>query len=387
MGRSRLIDLLLVLLVLIAALFLGRMLWELLSGYADILILFLLGWLVAFILKPVISALSEKPLLMVPITARPSKSIGEPKTPWEFRLSRPAAVIVVYLLLVLLIVFAFASFVPRAVLQLSELANHLPEFTAQAPQAGEILQTEIARFGLKINIEEAVQTGLRSLENYATTLIQNTLGILSGVLGFFANVFIVLILSFYFAIDESRLRTGLLHILPERYHDEAHFFAQSVDRTFGGFMRGQLIQALFQGVVTAIVMSVLGLDFVLVASLFAGLFMLIPLIGPFLTLLPPVMVALIQAPSIAIWVFIALLIFQFVLVNIFMPRVLSEAVGLHPLLVFLAILVSVKVAGFWGAFFGIPVAGVLWAMLSFFYEGWHKSESVAEKIAETSEAK
>lgn len=379
MERSRLINLLLILLVLIAALFLGRMLWELISGYADILLLFLLGWLVAFILKPIISALSEQPALPWPITTYLPSSSGEPRRTRGFRLSRPTAVIVVYLLLVLLIVFAFASFVPRAVLQLSDLADHLPEFAAQAPQAGEFMQTQFSRFGFKINIEAAIQTGLRSLETYASTLIENTLGILTGILGFVANVFLVLILSFYFAIDEHRLRKGLLRVIPERYHEEAHFFARSVDRTFGGFMRGQLIQAILQGIGTAIVMSLLGLDFVLVASLFAGVFMLIPLLGPFLTLLPPILVALIQTPSSAIWVFLALFIFQFVVVNVFMPRVLSQAIGLHPLLIFFSILVSIKLAGFWGAFFGIPVAGVLWAMISFFYEEWHRSDAVAGK--------
>jgi len=262
---------------------------------------------------------------------------------------------------------------------LSQLANHLPELAVQAPQAGENFQAQLTRLGLKLNVEDVVQTGLRSLENYATALIQNTLGILTGLLGFVANVFFVLILSFYFALDEPRLRKGMLSILPAKYHDEAHFFARSVDRTFGGFIRGQLIQAILQGIGTAVVMTVLGLDFVLVASLFAGLFMLIPLIGPFLTLLPPILVALVQTPSSALWVFVALFIFQFVVVNVLMPRILSEALGLHPLLVFAAILISIKIAGFWGAFFGIPVAGVLWAMLNFFYEEWQKGRAVPAK--------
>jgi predicted PurR-regulated permease PerM len=377
--RSRLINLLLILIVLIAILFLGRLLWELISGYADILLLFLLGWLIAFIFRPLISALSERPLLTLPSAARTSSSTNTLPRPLEFHLSRPAAVIVVYLLLVLFFVFAFASFVPRAVLQLSVLANDLPEFTTKAPLVGVFLQDQLTQFGLKINIEDAVQVVLRSLENYTSTLIQNTLGILSGVLGFFADTFIVLILSFYFALDEPRLRSGFLRVIPKQYHEEAHFFARSVDSTFGGFIRGQLIQAILQGVVTAIVMSVLGLDFVLVASSFAGLFMLIPLIGPYLTLVPPVLVSLIQAPSSALLVFLVLLIFQFVLVNVFMPRVMSEAVGLHPLLVVFALLVSVRLAGFWGAFFGIPVAGVLWAMLSFFYEAWQRDGPVAGK--------
>lgn len=379
MERSRLVDLLLVLLISIAALFLGRMLSELLSAYADILLLFVLGWLIAFILKPIISTLSERPIFVSPVSARSRNPGGESEHRATFHLSRLTAVIIVYLLLVLVIVAAFASLVPSALVQLSELANNLPEFTAQAPQLGDNLQTQLARLGLKFNIEQVVATGLRSLETYAATLIQNSIGVLTGILGFVANAFFVLILSFYFAIDEPRLRKGILDIIPARYQDEAHFFAASVDRTFGGFMRGQLIQAVLQGIGTAIVMSVLGLDFVLVASLFAGLFMLIPLVGPFITLLPPLLVALIEMPSTMIWVFIALFIFQFVVVNVLMPRVLSQAVGLHPLLVFASLLISVKVAGFWGAFFGIPVAGVLWAMLTFFYEQWQKPPPATAK--------
>jgi len=87
-------------------------------------------------------------------------------------------------------------------------------------------------------------------------------------------------------------------------------------------------------------------------------------------LLPPVLAALVQAPDLTIWLLLILFVFQFVIVNVVMPRLLSAAVGLHPLLVFAAILISVRVAGFWGAFFGIPVAGVLWAMGLFLFERW-----------------
>jgi hypothetical protein len=52
--------------------------------------------------------------------------------------------------------------------------------------------------------------------------------------------------------------------------------------------------------------------------------------------------------------------------------VLSKSLGLHPLLVFVGILVGIKVGGFWGAFFGIPVVGVIWAMGVFLFEGWQR---------------
>jgi predicted PurR-regulated permease PerM len=113
----------------------------------------------------------------------------------------------------------------------------------------------------------------------------------------------------------------------------------------------------------------------LVASLFAGLFMLIPLIGPFLALIPPLLAALLQNPDSALWIFLILFVYQFAIVNVLMPRVLSHALGLHPLLVFGAILISIRLAGFWGAFFGIPVAGVLWTMATFFFERWQNGQS------------
>jgi hypothetical protein len=117
-------------------------------------------------------------------------------------------------------------------------------------------------------------------------------------------------------------------------------------------------------------MTVLGLNFVLVASLFVVILMLIPLFGPFLSLLPPLLVVLIQNPGLSIWLLLILFVYQFVITNVLMPRLLSQAVGLHPLLVLAAILLGIKVGGFWGAFFGIPVVGVLWAMVRFFTRNW-----------------
>ena len=99
-----------------------------------------------------------------------------------------------------------------------------------------------------------------------------------------------------------------------------------------------------------VAMTFFGLNYMLVASLLAGIVMLIPLVGPFLALIPPILFALFQVPVVALWLLTALFIYQFVIVNVLMPRLLSDAVGLHPLLVFAAILVSIKIAGFWGAF-------------------------------------
>jgi predicted PurR-regulated permease PerM len=373
--RSALIRVLLVLVICIAALFLAQMLWQLLSGYADLILLFILGWLVSFILNPLVEQLSRHP---APRARRPlSATLGgttRTQALMAFRLSRSAAVVVVYLIVALLLLTAIALLVPPTVMQLTQIASHLPDYMKQVPGASGYIQDEIAKLGIRLNVEQAIQSALGSLQSYTADAIKNALNILTSLLGFFANLFFVLIISFIIALDGPNIRrVVLVNLIPKQYHDEFRFFVESVDRTFGGFIRGQIIQAFIVGIGTAIALTALDLNFVLIASLSAGLFMLIPLVGPFLALVPPFLTCLAEAPDLAIGLLLALFIYQFIVVNVLMPRVMSEAVGLHPLLVFAALLVSVKIAGFWGAFFGIPVAGVLWAMAVFFFERWQRA--------------
>lgn len=371
MDNTRLTRILLVLLIVLAALFLAQMLWQLLSGFADLLLLFLLGWLVAFVLNPVVFYLSMHPVPHSFIQVlEPTLGAERAHRLRDFHISRALAVAIIYLILLLAVIVLVAAFAPTAITQLSLLARQMPEYMAKVPEASGWIQDRLARFGLNLKVADAVNTALTGLQSYAATLIQNALGIFTSLLSLLANLFFVLILGFIITLDGPRLRHSILRVVPDSFNDEIDFLEQSIDKTFGGFIRGQLIQSLLQLLATAIVMTLFGLDFVLIASLFAGLFMLIPLVGPFLALLPPLLVVLFESPGSALWVVGILFVFQFVVVNVLMPRMMSETVGLHPLLVFAAILFSVKIAGFWGAFFGIPVAGVLWAMGKFFFEEW-----------------
>jgi predicted PurR-regulated permease PerM len=139
-----------------------------------------------------------------------------------------------------------------------------------------------------------------------------------------------------------------------------------VRRAFGGFLRGQLVLSGVYGLATAAVMSLAGLDFTLVASVFAAVVMLIPFLGPVLAVLPPALIALLVHPDRVWWIVVLLAAAQLAVLNVISPRVMSHTVGMHPLLVFVAVLVGAKVAGLWGALFGVPIAGVVVAMVGFY---------------------
>lgn len=375
MERSRLLNILLVLLIIIAALVLAQLLWQFISGFGDVLLLFILGWILSFILEPIVDSVCRDPIpnSLVRLADR-AFGARQARALDDLCVSRTAAVLIVYLGLLALVIIVIALFLPSTVAQLTQIGSQLPDYVARAPGIGLAVQDQLSRFGIRVDLQDAVRNAVGMLQGAASTLIQNALGIFTSLLTLLANVFIVLILSFYMSLDGSRVRRQLMTMVPESFRREANYLSESVNRTFGGFIRGQLVQALLVGVGTAVAMEMLGLNFVLAASLFSGLFMLIPLVGPFLSLLGPLLVVLFQAPGLFVWLFAALFLYQFVITNVLMPRILSSALGLHPLLVFAGILLGIKVGGFWGAFFGIPVAGVIWAMVEYFIDKWRRGE-------------
>jgi predicted PurR-regulated permease PerM len=98
----------------------------------------------------------------------------------------------------------------------------------------------------------------------------------------------------------------------------------------------------------------------------AALVLLVPFLGPVAAVALPVTIALLTHPEVALYVFLALLALQQVIFNVIAPRILSRQVGIHPLLVFFSVLSGARVAGVWGAIFGVPIVAVFVTMISFY---------------------
>ena len=339
---------LLVLLVIALALHIAGLLWQLSTHFADIILLFFLAWLVAFLLRPLVQFLSR------------------------FRyIPRVAAAALVYLGLIMLIVGLGALVIPATAGQLYQLGATIPAYVERVPLWAMQAQSWLRERGILIEFAALVQSDvlMNRAQGLATAIGENALAIAQGVATtIFASV-IMLVLSFYFTLDGERLSRRMVYFLPQQYQADANFFLQNVERAFGGFIRGSFLLAFIYGAGTAIVMVWQQLDFVLPVSFFAGLVMIIPFIGTFLAIIPPVVIALFGGSlGKALAAFISLLILQQIVLQIVAPKVMGESVGIHPLLVMLAILVGFQVAGVWGAIFGVPLAAALYTTFLFLYD-------------------
>ncbi len=111
------------------------------------------------------------------------------------------------------------------------------------------------------------------------------------------------------------------------------------------------------------------ISFAVALAVFAGVMMLIPFIGTYLAIIPPLVVAGLQATNAGsvVWLAIALILWQQITINVLASRILGDSVGMHPLLVFLGLLLGTKLAGPWGAIFGVPALGVFLTLAQMIY--------------------
>ncbi|HYY55235.1 MAG TPA: AI-2E family transporter, partial [Candidatus Dormibacteraeota bacterium] len=193
----------------------------------------------------------------------------------------------------------------------------------------------------------------------ATSIASQSVALVGATLTLLLDITLVAIVSFFMLVDGERLWRELLAALPADLRSEAELLRYSADRSFGGFLRGQLILGFAYGVVVLIAFLLLGLPFAALLALSSGLLMIIPFFGAIIATFPPVLVALTQSLELAVGTFLAVAVIQNVMTNVVGPRLMAQTVGIHPLLVFAALLVGARIAGLWGVFLALPVAGVL----------------------------
>ncbi len=345
MERDPWLKILIILLVAIAASYLANLVWELAVRFADILLLLVLAWVLAFALEPVTYFLEVRS-----------------------QVNRGLAVGIVYLGLLIVLSLLTLLLVPVVALQVSQIGTNLPLYIANVSSWLVSLQKGLAARGLDMSSASVMDysNAASRVASLGPLIVNNALALATGVASVLFSLVVVLMFSFYMALDGGKFNAAILRAVPPDRRGEVTYLFYSTHRAFGGFIRGQLVQALVYGSATAAIMMVADLGYVAVAAIFATAIMMVPFIGPILAIIPPVAIALFVHPDRVWWVFLLLLFLQQVLLNVVAPKLMSKTVGMHPLLVLVALLVGAKLAGIWGAIFAVPVAGVIVAMISFY---------------------
>lgn len=335
-------------------------------AFGDVILVFFLAWLLAFILSPVVSGL----IRLIPV------------------LPRIGAVVLVYatlvgaiVLVVVLVAGALAQSIAAFVAGVPTLRQQLPEILAP-------WQDRLRALGLEqIDLSTQGQAFLDNLATYAAQLAGPVQQLAVASLGAVGNLLIVLILSLYMVVDRDAILSFFFRIVPPGWKEEARLLETSIARSFGGFLRGQAILGVVYAAVAAVTSAVLGLPYLAVTTAAAGVLMAIPFFGPFVAWAPPVIVAFLAVPDATLPSLILMGVGWLIVMNLLQPRLMQEAVGIHPIVVLGSVLIGSKIAGVTGAIFGIPIAAVLSAFFFHFLVLYREPSPVAARAARRVEAR
>lgn len=335
---ARLNPLLQTFLTIIAGVVVAVIAWNVIEHFLHIIVLLIASFLLAYLLGPLADRLERRGM------------------------ARALSVGLIYLGIIGVIAVGAVLLIGPLTNQLQGLVKALP--TLVTAQAG--APSGIDKFFQEQNIPLSVADLRTRLVEYlgsaGTELLGSTLAVVAGLVTLVTDILLVLAITFYLLLDGRAMHNWALRFLPTAGRERWFFVEATLNRVLGGYIRGQLIVALTVGAAAGIGSFVLGVQYPLVIGLLAFLFEFIPLVGPVLGMIPAVVIAYFQSPSLALWTVVYFILLQQVEANVIVPRVSGHAVGLHPLAVLLALLAGVELGGLSGALLAVPVAGVLYVL-------------------------
>ncbi len=176
----------------------------------------------------------------------------------------------------------------------------------------------------------------------------------------------ILVLAFYWTLDGQRsVRSLLLRMAPVQREVALDVIGEMEDKV-GAYVRGVVILSLTVAIMAGIAYVIIGLPYALVLALIAGVLEALPVIGPVLGAVPPVLLALSLEPSKVIWVILAVILIQQIEGNLLVPRVMDRAVGVNAITTILSIFAFGALFALGGAIMAIPLAAVIQVLFNRF---------------------
>lgn len=284
----------------------------------DIILLLLLALILASAMEPLVDYLHDR------------------------KIPRGLSVFVVYIIVVGLAVLVIYLMIPPVIEQFKILQNDLPRYTQS-------LEAKFPSFDLHSFFQNLI-SGFSG-----GNVVTSTFGVFNGVLSGIA----VLIISFYLVAEQKGMKTFVASLIPVNHHDFTLNLIHKIQKKMGLWVIGQIIISFGIFIFTYIGLLILHVQYALVLALVAGLFEIVPYIGPFISAIPAMFIAFIQDPTLAIWVAILYVLVHEVEGYVLVPKIMEKTVGTSPLLTLLALLVGYQLAGIVGLIISVPLATAL----------------------------
>lgn len=342
---------------------------------------------VSFLLKP-IGSFIEIILLPMLLTGLLYYLLN-PIVDWleKYKISRTAAISVLFVLIGLLLVWGLAVAIPSIQEQVTSFAQNLPsniqkiesqvttlleneQFEQFRPTALEMLN--------KVNdqIVSYAQKFSSSAVNWASSLISTASQIIVAIL-------IMPFILFYLLRDGQNLNHHVTQYLPTKWRSSVSKVLTDVNAQLSNYVRGQVTVAIIVALMFSVMFSLIGLSYPVTLGVMAGFLNLIPYLGSFLAMIPAVILGLIAGPVMLIKVLIVFMVEQTIEGRFVTPLIIGSSLSIHPITILFVLLTAGQMYGVLGVLLGIPIYASIKVVVKVIFE-WYKAYSgLYEEVGES----
>jgi predicted PurR-regulated permease PerM len=257
---------------------------------------------------------------------------------------RTAAVLLLVLAFLVALIVMFSIMIPAIVEEADAVQENLPE---SAREIEELLD----RFGIEVELQERA----RNINWDEVISGRAAIDYTQRVATIIFSIVTIIVLTAYLLADTPRLGNFISQFIPPERKEGAAKLFWSLTRVVGGFLRGQAITSMAIGVFTFVVLRVVGVPNALAFAVLAAFADVIPLIGAFIAIIPPVAAALQESSTQALIVLVALFLYQQFEDRYLVPRVYGRTLNLPPVIVLIAVLAGAELLGVTGVLLALPI--------------------------------
>ncbi|MGO1819587.1 MAG: AI-2E family transporter, partial [Senegalia sp. (in: firmicutes)] len=210
-------------------------------------------------------------------------------------------------------------------------------------------------FGLN-QIKDTIEN---NISNVQEILLDAASGTMNFIMNFFSkalNVVLIPIIVFYLVKDKDYFKKNVILTIPNKHRTSLISLSREIDYSLGNFIRGQLTIAAFVGTLTAIGLLILDVNYAFTIGLIAGVTNVIPYFGAVIGGGIGMFFAFLDTPIKALWVLILFIVVNQIEGNFLQPKIMGDKVGLHPIIIIIALLVAGNLFGIIGMLIAVPIA-------------------------------
>ncbi|MGL4993345.1 MAG: AI-2E family transporter [Bacteroidales bacterium] len=323
-------------------------LYLLINRLSGVLIYFMIGWLIAYMLNPLVGFFQYK-----------------------MRLKRRVPSILLAILTVLGTIFGLiAILVPPIIGEIQKMSQLLQQYNASPSGYLPFIPVELQEFIFeKVNLKELGKyLNKEDWEDLFQEIFPRVWGIFSNSLSWLFGLFassITILYIFFILVDYDKIGTGFIKIIPPAYKERVSVLVSDLERNMNSYFRGQAAVASIVGVLFAIGFSILGLPLAILLGLFIGLLNMVPYLQT-IGIIPTALVCFIKSAESgqSFWALFGLALGVFAVVQliqdaIIVPRIMGKITGLNPAIILLALSIWGSLLGMLGMIIALPMTTLI----------------------------